>query len=126
MIESGLGGKVRYFGQRNNVKRLYQAMNRSALPSHDECQTYIGVQAQEAGLPCFLSDTIMREVDVTGRVYFLLINDQRIWSEALSALVKTDEERFAVNRTAFSVYSGETQGEWLTKKYLELQEEAFL
>ncbi len=63
--ESGLGGKVIFAGLRPDVPRLLRgAMQVFLFPSLHEGLGLGLVEAQAAGLPCVISDTIPREADV--------------------------------------------------------------
>lgn len=113
--ERGVADKVRLLGQRGDVNRLYQAFDAFALPSLYEGLGLVGVEAQEAGLPCFLSDTITREVNVTGAVRFLPIDDPKIWAEEL-ARVPFGPTRESTAKD-FALYDIEQQAPWLAEFY---------
>lgn len=84
----------------------------------------VGVEAQVAGLPCFLSDAITREVDVTGTSRFLPIDDPRVWADVICGTgQRTNEERASFRASAFADYDIERQGARLTEKYLSLHKE---
>lgn len=72
-------------------------------------------------MPCFLSDTITREVDVTGTCRFLPINNPDVWADAICHVERhANDGRISVQASAFADYDVDRQGERLTKKYLEL------
>lgn len=118
VAERGLAGRVRFLGQRADVDRLYQAFDAFCLPSLYEGLGLAGVEAQVAGLPCLLSDRITREVDVTGGVRFLPIDDPVPWADALCAL--GPGERLAVRRDDFRDYDIDRAAERLCSRYEEL------
>lgn len=66
-----LNDKVLFMGERSDVSRLMQAMDCFLLPSHFEGLPIVGIEAQAAGLPCFFSDTITRELGITDLAYFI-------------------------------------------------------
>lgn len=120
----GLADKVRLLGQRDDINKLYMAFDAFVLPSLYEGLGLVGVEAQAAGLPCLLSDTITREVDVTSTCRFLPIDDPWVWAEALCTLKPmTDERRTLIDRRQFVDYDVVRQGEWLTNRYLEFGED---
>ena len=122
--ERGVADKVRFLGQRADVGRLYQAFDAFALPSLYEGLGIVGVEAQAAGLPCFLSDRITREVDVTGTVRFLPIDDPAVWAQALSKVEPA--ERIEARREDFIDYDIDRAAERLAARYLELVKERYV
>lgn len=76
--------RVLFLGNRNDVNRLYQAMDVFVLPSRYEGLPVVGVEAQVAGLPCVLSDRITLETKMTDSAVFLSIDDGiKKWSETV-------------------------------------------
>lgn len=122
--ERGVADKVRFLGQRADVGRLYQAFDAFALPSLYEGLCLVGVEAQAAGLPCLLSDRITREVDVTGTVRFLPIDDPAVWAQALSKVEPA--ERIEARREDFIDYDIDRAAERLAARYLELAKERYV
>ena len=61
VAERGVSDRVMFLGQRSDVEKLYQAFDAFVLPSLYEGLCLVGVEAQAAGLPCFLSMGIARE-----------------------------------------------------------------
>ena len=57
-LELNLGRNVIYAGVRSDVPALYNAMDAFVLPSLFEGLPVVLVEAQCAGLPCFVSDTV--------------------------------------------------------------------
>lgn len=82
--------------------------------------------AQRVGLPCLLSDTITREVDVTGTCKFLSIRDPRVWADALMSLPGRAEGVRAMkgHRDCFDRYDIEKAALKLTSYYRQLSEKA--
>ena len=89
-IELGIADHVLFLGQRSDVNRLYQAFDVFCLPSLYEGLGIVAVEAQVAGLPCLLGNTVPPEADVTAKSCFLRITDVKIWSEVLSNLIVSD------------------------------------
>lgn len=125
-VERGIAGKVSFLGQRDDVDRLYQAFDAFVLPSLYEGLCLVGVEAQRVGLPCLLSDTITREVDVTGTCKFLSIRDPRVWADALMSLPGCAEGVRAMkgHRDCFDRYDIEKAALKLTSYYRQLSEKA--
>ena len=71
--------KVKFLGVRKDVRRLMQAADCFLLPSFYEGLPIVAVEAQAAGLPCFLSDQISEETKLSDLVEFLKLGDTRLW-----------------------------------------------
>lgn len=75
---------VKFFGNKKNVNELMQAMDIFVFPSKYEGFPVALVEAQAAGLKCLVSDTITKDVDITGLVEFIDINDsEKVWKEKI-------------------------------------------
>lgn len=76
--------KVLFLGMRNDVPDLMQAMDCFILPSHFEGLPLVGVEAQAAGLKCYLSDNITEEVKITDLVNFISLNESpKTWAKQI-------------------------------------------
>ncbi|MEG2050944.1 MAG: glycosyltransferase family 1 protein [Oscillospiraceae bacterium] len=73
--EKGLSDKVIFTGVRSDIPNLLQAMDIFVMPSFHEGLPGTIVEAQGAGLPCLLSDTITKQVGITDLVQFMSLND---------------------------------------------------
>lgn len=74
---------IRLLGNRTDVDRLYQAMDLFFLPSLFEGLPVTGLEAQAAGLPCLVSDSVSNEFVYTDLVTFFAISKEK------STIVKT-------------------------------------
>ena len=79
---------VLFMGARDDVNRLYNAMDYFILPSLFEGFPVVLLEAQGNGLKCVVSDTITREVDLTHTISFLPL-DEEVWAGALSEIKAT-------------------------------------
>ncbi len=85
--EAGLEGAVLFLGRRNDVERLYQAMDVFVLPSNFEGLPIAGVEAQSAGLPCVMSSRITKESRITKQCRFLSFEQGvEAWAEEIISL----------------------------------------
>ena len=92
----GILHKVVFLGERNDMGSFFAAMDIFVFPSLFEGFGIAALEAQAAGIPTFVSNTVTNEVNVTGNVHFLPINDSEIWSnEILKARPNHSRERFA-------------------------------
>lgn len=81
----GLSEKVKFLGIRDNVHEIMQAMDLFLLPSLYEGLPFVLIEAQSAGLNCIISDTITKDVDLTGQMKFLSLNDSpSVWASEIS------------------------------------------
>lgn len=82
-VELGVADHVIMTGNRDDVPELLGAMDVFAFPSLWEGLPMTVVEAQAAGLPCVLSDTITRDVDVSPLVRYLPLGDPDRWADAM-------------------------------------------
>ena len=91
--EQRIQDNILFLGNRDDVYRLYQAMDVFVLPSRYEGLPVVGVEAQAAGLPCVLSDKMTGETKMTGNAVFQSIEaDSKIW-----ALMILKTQKFDIN-----------------------------
>ena len=78
-----------FLGPRADIPRLLLAMDAFLFPSLFEGLGLALVEAQAAGLPCLISDSIPLEADVvTGLIQRLPLNaGVQAWAHALTALI---------------------------------------
>ena len=70
-----LDDNVKFLGQRNDANELYQAFDVFLLPSLYEGLPVVGVEAQAAGLLCYLSDDMTKETKVLDITKFMSLNN---------------------------------------------------
>ncbi len=90
--QMGIADRVRFMGNRKDTERYYQAMDIFLLPSFFEGLPGVLMEAQAAGLRCFVSDTVTREAKATDLVTYLSI-DKPAESWAKEILKRADYER---------------------------------
>ncbi len=97
IADAGLQDVVTLLGKRADVAELYQCMDAFVLPSLFEGLPVTLIEAQTAGLPCFVSDRVTREVDVTNETKFIGIDDSDVerWVEALLDAKNRERDRSA-------------------------------
>lgn len=82
--ELGIEDKVLFLGIRTDVPDLMQAMDCFLLPSRFEGLPLVGIEAQAAGLPCFFSDNITKELAITDLANYISLNDKSdIWAQEI-------------------------------------------
>ena len=81
VARNGLNHVVTFLGNRDDVNKLYQAMDVFVMPSFFEGVPVTGIEAQFSGLTCVFSDRVPKEVDFSGNCDFLSLNmDASRWA----------------------------------------------
>lgn len=112
---AGLANHVRFLGWRKDMDRLFQAMDVFLLPSWFEGLPTVGIEAQCTGLPCVMSDSITREVQITDRCRFIsLAKAPEKWAEEVLKWKGSRREEVRYLETA-KYYSLENQKKQLNK-----------
>lgn len=90
---NGIDDHVLFLGSRSDVNELLQAFDVFFMPSLYEGLPVSVIEAQSAGLPCVLSDTIDKDCDVTGNVKFLSLSQPiSDWCVAITESARTPRE----------------------------------
>ena len=93
--ELGIAESVQFLGNQGNPQDYYQAMDLFIFPSLYEGLPGTVLEAQAAGLPCLMSDTITQEVALTELVESKSLKDSaESWAQAALALLERQKERF--------------------------------
>ncbi|WP_404452326.1 glycosyltransferase family 1 protein [Virgibacillus necropolis] len=97
-----IADKVKLVGVREDINLLLQAFDIFVFPSLHEGLPVTLIEAQGAGLPCVISNTITKEVDMkVGLVHYLSINDQTSWLTTISNLAQDNKSR-TISKNALS------------------------
>lgn len=89
----GIGEKVRFLGNQKRPEDYYQAMDIFLLPSFYEGLPGVLVEAQAAGLQCFVSDAVTREAKITDLVTYLSIGQPaEVWADQIQAAACYERE----------------------------------
>lgn len=79
---------VKFLGVRSEIHHLLQAFDVFLFPSLHEGLPVTLIEAQGAGLPCIISDTITKEVDLgLDLVNYISLHDQNAWLEEINRIV---------------------------------------
>ena len=120
-VELGVAEQVIMTGNRDDVPELLGAMDVFAFPSLWEGLPMTVVEAQAAGLPCVLSDTITKEVDVSPLVEYLPLGDAEQWADALLTRRQRQDVSKNIARAGFDIRSSVKR---LTELYTALDRAA--
>lgn len=86
VADHGIDNAVIFLGQRDDVPALLQLMDVFVLPSVKEGSPGVVIEAQAANVPCILSDSITKDVDVgTGLIkYIPLSAPLDVWAQEMA------------------------------------------
>lgn len=118
----GLHKSVILTGVRSDVHRLLQAMDVFVFPSLFEGLPVTMVEAQAAGLPCVISDTVPNETDITDLVTRVSLKAPlQQWISAIDAASKTTraDQSVQIKRSGFDI---DENAKWLENFYLKVSE----
>ena len=116
--ELGLENSVIFAGVRGDMQRFYHAMDVFLLPSLFEGLPVVLVEAQAAGLPCFVSDTVDPGAAFAKNIHYLPLNDTGAWVQSIvtSDLSRDPDARSRAIEAGFDV---RTSAQYLQNFYLE-------
>lgn len=114
----GIRDKVLFAGNQRQPEDYYQAFDIFLLPSFHEGLPGVLVEAQAAGLPCLVSDTVTEEARATDLVKYLSIEQPaRVWAEEIMAR-RCYERRNTYEELAGSGFDVKIQVEGYREFYL--------
>lgn len=79
-----LTNSVIFAGLQKNPELYYSAMDVFCLPSIREALGIVLLEAQYNGLPCIVSENVPKEVDISGKIKYLLINSSNSWHKEIN------------------------------------------
>lgn len=83
VAELGIAQSVIFTGVRQDVARIYSAMDVFCLPSFYEGMILVGWEAQANGLPCLMSENISHEAVLSDASIQFPLSDAEKWAEQL-------------------------------------------
>ncbi len=108
-------------GIRSDVPQLLQAMDVLIFPSFYEGLPGVVLEAQAAGLPCIISDTITSEVKITELVeYVSLAESPDYWVGKTLKFLQDFERRNTYDVIVESGYDIEAVASWYQEFYIKL------
>ena len=113
----GLTDRIVFAGLRRDTAACYDAMDAFLLPSLFEGLPVTMVEAQAAGLPCFVSDRVDRTAGFCDGVRFLPLNDADAWAAALAGPLPGRNPR-ALEQVRAAHYDIVDTARWLQRFYL--------
>lgn len=123
--ELGITQNVILLGTCENVHEYMQAFDVLVLPSFYEGFPVVTVEAQCSGLPVLSSDTISKEIDLTGIVDFLPISTDSAkdtWAKKIEEVCSRDYKRRDLSvKIADMNFDIKMEAHHLEKKYTEMK-----
>ena len=120
----GLSDSVLFAGVRSDTAACYAAMDAFLLPSLFEGLPVVLVEAQTAGLPCFVSDTVDRGATFADGVQFLPLGSPAAWADALcgAPLVRNPNALAQAKAAGYDVRtSAQRLQEFYLRRYAEVE-----
>ena len=77
----GLKDSVILTGKRANIGAILSGLDVFIMPSVFEGTPVSAIEARASGLPCLLSDTITRSVDMKGMTYLSIKEPPLVWAQ---------------------------------------------
>lgn len=107
---AGVKSRILMPGCVPNVAAYLNAMDVFVMPSLHEGMPFSAIEAQACGLPCVISDTVTKDVDLTASVRFARLNDTQDWQEKVIAAAQSPVDRMEMNQkvtaAGFSIENG--------------------
>ena len=121
--ELGLTDRIKILNACPNVNEYYNVFDCFCLPSLFEGLGIVGIEAQVNGLTCVISDTVPKELDITGNMHFLPIGNDNIdaWINILMN-VSTKRNHTVVEKASQKHYDICTSAKILQAIYTEALE----
>lgn len=115
---NNLSDRVVFSGVRSDVHRLLQAMDAFLMPSFSEGIPVSMIEAQAAGLPCFVSDAVSREADITNNCCYLPLDDYKKWAQAIMRANLSHLDNY--QQIVSAGYEISTTANWMTDFYTSI------
>lgn len=89
-----------FLGAVQNSNEFYNAMDVFVMPSLHEGLPYVGIEAQASCIPCFFSDVITKELNITDYANFLSLNlSASKWADIILQNIDSDIMKKRVNNS---------------------------
>lgn len=124
VADYGLSGSVIFAGRRNDVERLYLAMDLFVFPSKWEGLPLTLIEAQTSGLYCLASEKVSKNSDLTGNIMYLPIDNALLWKDAINKIYNNESERgqlseMNIRKISLKGYDIKTEAKKLRELYFE-------
>lgn len=124
VIQLGISDNVIFLGVRKNIDELMLAMDVFVLPSSFEGLGIVAIEAQSVGLPCFVSNNVPEDVDITELVsHISLEKHPKYWAEKIFESInlrKNNPRKGFAREIKQANYDTATNAKWLEDFYTNL------
>lgn len=122
IVELHIQDNVHFLGSRTDVPDLLSMFDIFLLPSKFEGLPVSLVEAQAAGLPCLVSNTITSEVNVTGNIKYISLNlgIDRWGKEITQMIAKNNDRSLCGEKMKNGMFDIFAQSDNLQKLYLNI------
>ena len=116
--------KVLFVGNVSNANEWYQAFDCFVLPSVWEGLPVVGVEAQDADLPCVFSDSITKEIAFSDKAFFVPLSASiETWVKKINDMRQYSERTECMELIRKNGYDIVTEAVKLQNRYIQLSEE---
>lgn len=117
----GLKDNVIFTGIRSDIHELLQIMDVFILPSFYEGFPVSLIEAQASGLPCIVSNIITKDVNISGLVKFLSLDDSiELWVDEIMKYKSGFSREDTTDKIKNASFDVKENAKWLEKFYLNL------
>lgn len=95
--EKNLQNQVIFAGVRKDIAKVLSALDLFILPSLYEGMPNVIIEAQAAGLPCLIADTITREANLTRLVKYISLENVNDWTVEIDRVYADKNKRDGQN-----------------------------
>lgn len=115
----GIMNKVIFLGNRTDVQDLLQMFDIFLFPSLYEGLSVALVEAQAAGLPCFISDSIPKQCMITKNIWAIKLQaSSEKWAEFILNKYKTFERKNMIDQIKEAGFDIKHNARWLEEFYI--------
>lgn len=120
--QNNLEEKITLFGNRDDVNKLYSAMDLFVLPTKFEGLGLVFLEAQASGLTCFASDVVPKDVLVTDNIITISLNKSASeWADYISLHLNDERKELAESSLEhFKLYDKTANSDAISKMYEEI------